>query len=232
MQRVLRATALLLSAVCALGSQDASSISAVQKVVHMLTDMAGKAKQEKKAEEVSYAGFAQWCDNEKANLQEQIKKATIQMESLTTEIAKTDSDVKELAANIGTLQAELTKYEADLKAQKDQREKEHKAFLAEQQDYAESVDALDRAIAVLSKQSYDRSSLLQLTTDSQLPANAQQMVSAFLGMMGEDDGTADPMAYSRPRPTPTNSSRAASSRCSRGSRPSSTRRRGSARRRR
>ena len=51
---------------------------------------------------------------------------------------------------------------------------------------------------MLSKQSYDRSSLLQLTTDSQLPANAQQMVSAFLGMMGEDDGTADPMAYSAP----------------------------------
>jgi septal ring factor EnvC (AmiA/AmiB activator) len=198
MQRVLRATALLALATSALGSQDASSISAVQKVVHMLTDMAGKAKQEKKAEEVSYAGFAQWCGNEKANLQEQIKKAAIQMESLTTEIAKTDSDVKELAANIGTLQSELTKYEADLKVQKDQREKEHKAFLAEQQDYAESVDALDRAIAVLSKQSYDRSSLLQLTTDSQLPANAQQMVSAFLGMMGEDDGTADPMAYSAP----------------------------------
>jgi len=202
MQRILRAAALLLGAAAAsaraLGGQDGASISAVQKVVHMLTDMAAKAKQEKMAEEVTYSGFAEWCSNQKESLQQQIKEGSLQIETLTTEIVKTDSDVKELAGKIGALQAELTKYEADLTIQKDQRGKEHKAFVAEQQDYAESVDALERAIAVLSKKDYDRTALLQVAGSAQLPANAQQMVSAFLGMMGEEDGTADPLGVSAP----------------------------------
>lgn len=73
------------------------------------------------------------------------------------------------------------------KASKDQRAKDHEAFVAEQRDHSESIDALDRAINVLQKQNYDRTALLQLQESAQLPANAQQMLSAFIGMMGDED---------------------------------------------
>merc|ERR1712129_174826 len=73
-------------------------------------------------------------------------------------------------------------YEADVKSETAQREKDHAAFLEEEKDYSESVDALERAIAVMSKQDYDRPALLQLSEDDRLPARAKSVVTALLGM--------------------------------------------------
>merc|ERR1712008_335906 len=58
-----------------------------------------------------------------------------------------------------------------------------------------SVDALERAIAVMSRQDYDRPALLQLSEDEKLPAKAKSVVAALLGMTGEK---ADPMDYAAP----------------------------------
>ena len=56
-------------------------------------------------------------------------------------------------------------------------------FFAEQADYGESLDAIDRAIVVLMKKTADKPALLQLTESAQLPAKAQAMITAFMGMM-------------------------------------------------
>merc|ERR1719217_1991547 len=86
--------------------------------------------------------------------------------------------------------------ESDAKAQTAQREKEHAEFVAESTDFSESVDAIERAIAVLQKQNYDRKQagavLLQLTEKGMLPARVQAMVSAFMAMMDEDDQAPTP----------------------------------------
>jgi len=173
-----------------------SSVAAVQKVVQMLTNMQATAMKEKQAEEVAFAEFKTWCTNEQASLESAIKKETSEIESLSAEVGKLGSDVKVLGQEIASLQQDVAKYSADLKAQKQQREKDHNAFLEEQKDYGESVDALERAIAILQKQNYDRTALLQLAESQQLPANAQQMVSAFLGMLGDE--AEDPLAYASP----------------------------------
>jgi len=80
--------------------------------------------------------------------------------------------------------------EADVKAQTAQREKEHAAYTAESQYYAETIDALDRAIMVLSKQNYDRkqaaSALLQVS--SKMPEKVQRTVAAFLEMSSGEEG--------------------------------------------
>merc|ERR1712039_600254 len=82
-----------------------------------------------------------------------------------------------------------------------------KSFLAEEQDYSESVSALERAIAVLKKQDYDRpataAALLQLTTEeSNVPQQAKSIISTFLQSMGADANQAkefeDPMDYAAP----------------------------------
>merc|ERR1712085_62603 len=77
-----------------------------------------------------------------------------------------------------------------------------KAFLEEEQDYSESVSALERAIAVMKKQDYDRPAaaavLLQLTdADSRVPQQAKSIIATFLSLMGGDASQAksfeDPM---------------------------------------
>merc|ERR1719171_1060446 len=81
--------------------------------------------------------------------------------------------------------------DASLKAQTKQREAEHKDYIAESTDYAESIDALDRAIMVLSKQNYDRKqaagALLQLSTNQQVPEDARRAIATFLEMSSGSD---------------------------------------------
>merc|ERR1719166_880060 len=114
---------------------------------------------------------------------------------LTAEIEKLKQDVAALGEAIGELSDNVAKYEADVKSETAQREKDHADFLEEEKDYSESVDALERAIAVMSEQDYDRPALVQLSQDDKLPEKAKSLVVALLGMEGEK---ADPMDYEAP----------------------------------
>merc|ERR1719487_1636549 len=78
---------------------------------------------------------------------------------------------------------------------------EHAENTATIADYAESLDALDRAINVLQKQNFDRkqaadaASLLQLSTNTMLPARARELIKVFLQMGQEPEGGKDFSGY-------------------------------------
>jgi len=174
------------------------SVGAVAKIISMLNDMSAKAKQGKKDEEVEFAQFAQYCRGGKPMLQKQINKAAETIETLTAEIGKLKADAKTLGGEIGALQSEVTKFEADKKESDAEREKDHAAFLEEEKDYSESVDALERAIVVLQEKdgNIPGASLLQLTTSDKLPMQAKSIISAFLGMsVGDDYSPPEANAY-------------------------------------
>jgi len=166
--------------------QSVTSVSGVQKVISMLTDMSATAKKEKNDEEIAFGKFTVWCDQETTSLAKEIKENGETIELLETEIGKLNQDVAGLGEAIGELNDNVAKYQADVKSETAQREKDHAAFLEEEKDYSESVDALERAVAVLSRQDYDRPALLQLSEDDRLPAKAQSVVTALLGMAGEN----------------------------------------------
>merc|ERR1740138_1167392 len=164
----------------------------------MLGDMSAKCKQEKNDEQVSFAEFETWCKMEQANLKDSIKKGGESIELLTAGITKLGTEAKTLGEEISKLQSDVADYEADMKASTKQRAKDHDAFLAESQDYAESLDALERAIAVMSKQDYDRkgsgASLLQVSQNAQIPEKAKAVIAAFVGMMDDSEDEAPPEA--------------------------------------
>jgi HAMP domain-containing protein len=180
---------LLAAALQASHAAEDESVGAVAKIIAMLNDMSAKAKQEKKDEEVEFAKFAQYCRGGKPALQKQINKAAETIETLTAEIGKLEADAKTLAGEIGGLQSEVTKFEADKKESTAEREKDHAAFLEEEKDYSESVDALERALVVLQEKdgNIPGASLLQLTTSDKLPVQAKSIISAFLGMSANDE---------------------------------------------
>lgn len=194
---------LLLPMSMASASQE-QSVGAVHKVVQMIQDMSATAKKERQEEQVAFASFTTWCSSETASLKDDIQKGAAQVESLTASVGKLGSDITVHGASIKELQGEQTKFEAEAKATSAQREKDHAEFTAQEKDFAESVDAIERALNVLSGQNYDRpgdaaAALLQASTMTQLPAQAQSLVGAFLGMMDDSKDGADPAAYSAPK---------------------------------
>jgi len=161
----------------------------------MLEDMSATAKKEKNDEEIAFGKFTVWCKQETASLKREIKQNGETIALLEAQIDKLTQDVAALGEAIEKLDANVAKYNADVKSETAQREKDHAAFLEEEKDYSESVDALDRAIAVLSKQDYDRPALVQLSEDDRLPIKAKSVVLALLGVSNEK---ADPMDYEAP----------------------------------
>jgi hypothetical protein len=194
MARLTLVSAMVLSAFAPAAAANGQSVAGVQKVIQMLTDMQGKSKQEKNDEEVAFAKFTTWCSQESANLKTSIKTNAEDIELLTSEIGKLQSETKSLAEAISGLQADVQQYSADKKAADAQREKDHAAFLEEEADFGESVDALERAIAVLKKQDYDRAAasaaLLQVSNQPQLTAKVRSIVTEFVSMMDADDNKA------------------------------------------
>jgi len=185
--------AALLLAVAAAGAAagGGASVSAVQKVIQLIDDMVAKAKQMKQAEAVEFSAFQQFCTDTIANKDAEIKKEKELIDSLAADIAKLDSDITELGDKIGELNKFKDKSGSDLTAAEKQRAKEKADYAEQAQDFSESVDALDRAINVLSKQTYDRKqaaeALLQVSTASGVPDAVQRTVTAFLEMNTGDD---------------------------------------------
>merc|ERR1719248_366793 len=116
--------------------------------------MMEKGKKEKHEEQVQYAAYKQFCDDTSVEklftLKADIQKYTAHAAKLTKEIAELDEDV--------------AIWTGDIKAATKVREIEKADYDATHKDYSESIDALERAIDVLKKQSHDRkqASLIQL----------------------------------------------------------------------
>merc|ERR1719301_275959 len=93
-----------------------------------------------------------------------------------------ESEVKQLAAQIAELDAEIAGYKGDEKAATEVRDKEKEDYKKTHLDYSESVDALQRAIGILKKQQFDRAqaSLLQVTKMERVPENVKRTIYSFL----------------------------------------------------
>jgi hypothetical protein len=171
-------------------AQNAQSIAGVQKVIQMLGDMQAKAKEEKNKEQVAFAEFETWCKMEIPQTKKSIAKAGETIESLTAAISKLTAEAKVLGQEIAKLEEDVASFESEKKKADAQREKDNKAFIEESTDYGESVDAIERAITVLMKKTADKPAadavLLQLADSDRLPAKAQSMIAAFIGVMGKD----------------------------------------------
>jgi len=197
MQPALRAAAAGFVAMITLCNAEAgSSVTAVQKVIELLTDMKAKAQQMKDAEAIKYAEFKQFCADTTRTKEQDIKDADALIEKLSAEIGKLESDTAELSAKIKKLGTSIEESQAKLKEAASRRDADHSSYQGELGDLTETVDALERAIRVLGKQNYDRKqaaeALLQVTSFTSIPETVQRTVAAFLEMQtGQDFITAE-----------------------------------------
>merc|ERR1719382_172155 len=137
-------------------SGSAVEVTPVQKVITLLQGMLNKAKAAKHDEQVQFAAYKQFCDDTTVEKQRAIKEANERIEILKADIAKYIADVAMLTKEIAGHDEDISVWNGDKKAATKVRQIEKADYDALHQDYSESIDALQRAIAVLKKQAYDR----------------------------------------------------------------------------
>merc|ERR1719298_232278 len=169
-----------------LGTSHASAVTPVQKVIQLLNGMVEKGKKEKHEEQVQFAAYKQFCDDTTVEKQRAIKEANEMIEMLKADIQQYTVDADTLTKEIAGHDEDIATWEGDIKAATKVREIEKTDYDATHKDYSESVDALERAIAVLKKQAHDRKQAADLVQVAALknvnfiPAEAKRAIDAFL----------------------------------------------------
>merc|ERR1719360_171632 len=130
-----------------------------------------------------------------------IAEANEKIDMLKADIEKYTSDAEMLTKEIAGHDDDIAAWTGDRKAATKVRAMEKADYDATHKDYSESIDALERAIAVLKKQAYDRkqASFAQLSSLQGLkliPDEAKKTIDAFL-QQTPDEGLAvsSPEAY-------------------------------------
>jgi len=191
----MKAAIFVLLALASTQSAGAAAVTPVQKVIQLMEGMATKGKEEKHAEQVQFAAYKQFCDDITVEKTCVIKEAEETIEILKADIQEYTATAAQLTKEIAAHDEDISVWTGDMKAATKVREMEKADYDAMHKDYSESVDALTRAIAVLKKQSHDRSqagSLVQVSALSSLsliPKEAKQAIDAFL-QQDPDEGLA------------------------------------------
>jgi hypothetical protein len=157
--------------------------------------MLEKGKKEKHEEQVQFAAYKQFCDDTTVEKKRFIKEAEEKIDILKADIEKDINDAKTFTKEIAGHDEDVSVWEGDQKAATKVREIEKADYQAMHKDYTESIDALQRAVAVLKKQAQDKkqASLAQLKSVSTLtliPADAKAAINLFLQQEPDDEGLA------------------------------------------
>eukprot|EP00446_Apocalathium_sp_SHHI-4_P088100 CAMPEP_0177476058 /NCGR_PEP_ID=MMETSP0369-20130122/23371_1 /TAXON_ID=447022 ORGANISM="Scrippsiella hangoei-like, Strain SHHI-4" /NCGR_SAMPLE_ID=MMETSP0369 /ASSEMBLY_ACC=CAM_ASM_000364 /LENGTH=667 /DNA_ID=CAMNT_0018951237 /DNA_START=68 /DNA_END=2071 /DNA_ORIENTATION=+ len=177
-----------------------SEVTPVQKVIQLMEGMLAKGKEEKHGEQVQFAAFKQFCDDTSVEKKRAIDQANEKIDMLKADIEKYTATAARLTKEIAEHDEDISVWTGDQKAATTVREIEKADYDALHQDYSESVDALQRAVAVLKTQGHDRrqASLVQVSALKELsliPENAKRTLDAFLQQDQEGLEVSAPEAY-------------------------------------
>jgi len=163
--------------------------------------MSAKGKAEKHNEQVQFAAYKQFCEDTTIEKKRAIEEANEKIDKLKADIEKYTSDAATLTKEIAGHDDDIAAWTGDKKAATKVRAMEKTDYDATHKDYSESIDALERAIAVLKKQAYDRkqASFAQLDALKHvnlIPDDAKKAIDVFL-QQEPDEGLAvsAPEAY-------------------------------------
>jgi len=171
------------------------SVTPVQKVIQLMEGMSAKGKEEKHKEQVQFAAYKQFCDDTAVERKRDIAEAEEKIGVLKADIEKYTTDAARLAKEIAAHDEDVAAWTGDQKAATKVRNMEKADYDKMHADYSESIDALERAIAVLKKQAYTRKqakSFAQVSAVAKLsliPEEAKNTINAFL-QQDPDEGLA------------------------------------------
>lgn len=178
----------VLGALCATAMATREKITPVQKVLDMLGEMKVKGEKMLDEEVEIMRKYTDWVDDQTQDHELEIKNGEAQIEKLTAFITKAESDVKKLGDEITELSGDIDRMGKELADATEIRNGQNAEFQVTEQDYSESVDALERAIQTIQSSQGDvaqAASLLQSMAQSNPAARP-----AFAAFMQQQDASA------------------------------------------
>jgi len=167
----------------------ADTVTPVQKVIQMMSDMLAKGKKEKAEEAVTFSTYKQFCQSTMAEKTRDIANAKDAIVQLKADIEKAGADALQAASEIGVLGGDIDSWSGEKAEAMAIRSKEKADFMAIQAEYIDAIDATERALQVLKSSPGQflqvKQSLLQLSVNNakvmeRIPAHAKQVLVSFL----------------------------------------------------
>mmetsp|Transcript_13111 Transcript_13111/g.32237 ORF Transcript_13111/g.32237 Transcript_13111/m.32237 type:complete len:658 (-) Transcript_13111:9-1982(-) len=135
----------------------AAAVTPTQKVVELLHGMQDKAAAEKETEAKEHDKYVEFCQDTAAEKSHAIEKEETSIEQLKAEIEAQMTASENLGEEIKELDSSIAKAEADMQAATELRTQEKNDYELQDQDYAESIDSMERAIMTLKKRDHETS---------------------------------------------------------------------------
>jgi len=124
----------------------------LSKVFELMDELTAKIKKEGEAEAKAYKEYFDWCDDTSKNAQFEIKTAKSQKEELEATIGELASSITASDSKIEELSAAIASDTAELKEATGIREKEVAEFEKAEAELVDTVDTLERAVAILERE--------------------------------------------------------------------------------
>merc|ERR550514_194502 len=117
----------------------ADSVTPVQKVLQMMTDMLEKGKKEKAEEAVTFSTYKQFCQSTGAEKTRNIADGKDAIVQLKADIEKAGADALELVKGMEALQVDIDEWGAQKADAEALAAKEKADFLSVQGEYVEAI---------------------------------------------------------------------------------------------
>jgi chromosome segregation ATPase len=122
------------------------------KVFELMDELTAKIKKEGEAEAKAYKEYFEWCDDTSKNAQFEIKTFKSEKEELEATIGELSSSITASDSKIEELSGAIASDTSELKDATSIREKEVSEFEKAEAELVDTVDTLERAIAILQRE--------------------------------------------------------------------------------
>merc|ERR1719171_2493625 len=158
------------------------SVTPIQKVIQMLNDMMAKGEKERNDEQVRFAAFKGFCESNTKSKEKSIEEGKASIEQLKADIQKAEADAQTAVKEIASLDADIATWEADKKEAEGIREEAHATSEEAHEDYSKSIDAVERALALLKAgpSSLVQTSLLELSSVKHVSSHQKKVFMSFI----------------------------------------------------
>jgi len=130
----------------------ASDANPMDKVFELMDGLAAKIKADGEAEAKAYKEYFDWCDDTAKNTQFEIKTFTSEKEDLEAAIGEATASIATSTTKIEELSASIASDTKELKEATAIRDKEAADFAKSEGELVDTVDTLERAVAILERE--------------------------------------------------------------------------------
>lgn len=131
--------------------QSGMPAEAIKRVIDMLNNLIAEMDAEAEQDEKQFAEFQTWCGVQQAASAQHIQSLETTIEELKAALALLYSQRSELEAVIARLDGEISAVKLAISQATEKRNEEHNKYVAEQQDFVNSINACNKAVDILKK---------------------------------------------------------------------------------